>query len=241
MSIANTSPKLQRFLTRVNPLAKIVVSLVITGMAFSLKSVWAMGVLVVVLVGLLLLCVTRQNMRQIMQGIIAGAIAILVFVAIGTLLLNNIQASLLYGLRLVAILLPTPLLAITTPPADLVRALQAAKLPSFLILSLMLTWRFLPIIQQEAQRILEANQLRGVDLSRQPQHWFSGLFVPLIFRIVSYADEVTIGLETRGYDPNATRSMSQPLVWQLCDTGFVLGAVLVLVCVGYLDSIGAGM
>ena len=240
MSIARASSKSPGFLTRVNPLAKIIVSLVITGMAFSVKNVWAMGVLVAVLVVLLLLCITRQNIRQIGQGMIAGTIALLLFVAIGTLLLNNVQAALLYGLRLVAILLPTPLLALTTPPADLVRALQAAKLPSFLILSLMLTWRFLPIIQQEAQRILEANQLRGVDISRQPQHWFAGLFVPLIFRIVSYADDVTIGLETRGYDPNATRSMSQPLVWQLRDTLFVIGSVLVVVLVGYLDSVNAG-
>jgi len=240
MSIAKAAPKSKGFLTRINPLAKIIVSLVVTGIAFSLKSVGAMGILVAVLLVLLMLCVTRRNMRQITQGIISGAIAILVFVTIGTLLLNNFQAALLYGLRLVAILLPTPLLAITTPPADLVRALQAARLPSFLILSLMLTWRFLPIIQQEAQRIFEANQLRGVDLGRQPQHWFSGLFVPLIFRIVSYADEVTIGLETRGYDPNATRSMSQPLVWQLRDTVFVLGSVLVLLLVSYLDSLGAG-
>jgi len=228
------------FLTKVNPLAKIVVSLIVTGIAFSLKSVWAIGVLVVVLLLLLLLCITRQNIRQIGQWVLFSTIALVGFVAIGTLLLNNPQAALLYGLRLIAILLPTPLLAITTPPADLVRALQAAKLPSFLILSLMLTWRFLPIIQQEAQRIFEANQLRGVDLGRQPQHWFAGLFVPLIFRIVSYADEVTIGLETRGYDPNATRSMSQPLVWQLCDTLFVIGSVLMLVVVSYLDSVGAG-
>ncbi|MDX2228868.1 MAG: energy-coupling factor transporter transmembrane component T [Leptolyngbyaceae cyanobacterium bins.349] len=158
-----------RFLTRVNPLAKIIVSLVITGIAFSLKNVWAMGVLVGVLLVLLLLCVTRQNMRQMAQGILSGAIALLVFLAIGIGLLNNPQAATLYGLRLIAILLPTPLLALTTPPTDLVRALQAARLPAFLVLSLMLTWRFLPIIQQEAQRIFEANQLRGVDLGRQPR------------------------------------------------------------------------
>jgi energy-coupling factor transport system permease protein len=240
MSIARATAKPTGFLTRVNPLVKIMVSVIVTGIALSLKNLWAIGILVAVLFLLLVRCITRQNMCQIGQGIASSMIALLMFVAIGTLLLNNVQAALLYGLRLVAILLPTPLLAITTPPADLVRALQAAKLPSFLILSLMLTWRFLPIIQQEAQRIFAANQLRGVDLSRQPHHWFSGLFVPLIFRMVSYADEVTVGLETRGYDPNALRSSCQPLVWQLRDTLFVVGSVLVLVVVGHLDSVGAG-
>lgn len=235
MSIAKSAPESRGFLTRVNPLAKIIASLVITGIAFSLKSVVAMSVLVAVLVGVLLLCITRDNIRQIGRGLLVGTIAIFLFVAIGMLLLNNAQSALLYGLRLVAILLPTPLLALTTPPADLVRALQTAKLQSFLILSLMLTWRFLPLIQQEAQRILEANQLRGVDLSRQPQQWFSGLFVPLIFRIVSYADEVTIGLETRGYDPNAPRSLSQPLRWRFHDTVFVGGTLLLVGIVSLLE------
>lgn len=224
-----------QFLTRINPLAKIAVGLVTTCLAFSLKNIWAVGTLVAVLLLLLLLSVTRQNIRRLRKWMLSSAIGLLLFVAIGTVFFNTFQPALLYGLRLIAILLPTPLLALTTPPADLIRALQSTKLPAFLTLSLMLIWRFLPIIQQEAQRISEANQLRGVDLTWQPQHWFSGLFLPLVFRIVSYADEVTIGLETRGYDPNAPRSISQPLVWKTRDTAFVFGAGAVLILVGILD------
>jgi len=125
--------------------------------------------------------------------------------------------------------------ALTTSPTDLVRALQAIKLPSFLVLSLMLVWRFLPVIQQESQRILEANQLRGVELSRQPHRWFSGLFVPLVFRIVSYADEVTIGLETRGYDPSLPRTISKPLTWQSRDTVFTTASWLIFGIVAHLE------
>jgi len=99
----------------------------------------------------------------------------------------------------------------------------------------MLIWRFLPIIQQETQRILEANQLRGVDLKFQPQQWFSGLFIPLMFRIVAYADDVTVGLETRGYDPQAPRSKSKPLRWQLQDTIFTVTTVVMLAIVGYIE------
>lgn len=97
----------------------------------------------------------------------------------------------------------------------------------------MLTWRFLPLMQREAFRIIEANQLRGIDLSRQPRYVVSGLFIPLIFRIVSYADEVAIGLETRGYDPDSPRSMSQPLTWSFPDT------LLILSCIGLLLGISA--
>jgi energy-coupling factor transporter transmembrane protein EcfT len=109
------------------------------------------------------------------------------------------------------------------------------QLPNFIVLSLILTWRFLPLLQQEAQRIIEANWLRGVNLTRQPTQLFSGLFLPLIFRIVAYADEVTVGLETRGYDPTAPRTNSQPLRWHLKDTIFAASATAILVVVGYLE------
>jgi energy-coupling factor transport system permease protein len=231
MLISKTAPQKQRWLADINPLAKIVVSLIITSIAFSLRSLWAVGLLVSVLLLLLLMSVQIK-----LKTILVVTFSLVVFTAIATWLLNNFQFALLNSLRLVAIFLPTPLLAMTTPPADLVRALQAAKLPSFLILSLMLVWRFLPLIQQEAQRILDANLLRGVDLTRQPQQWFSGLFVPLIFRIVSYADEVTVGLETRGYDPNAPRSISQPLTWRIGDITFIVGSVMLTVIIMILNS-----
>ncbi|MEM9979086.1 MAG: energy-coupling factor transporter transmembrane component T, partial [Cyanobacteria bacterium P01_D01_bin.2] len=130
---------------------------------------------------------------------------------------------------------PGPIFSLTTSPAELTRALQAAKMPSFLVLSLTLVWRFLPVVQQEAQRIIEANQLRGVDLRRRPGQWFPGLFVPLIFRIVSYADEVTVGLETRSYDPSARRSLGQPLRWRRLDTGVAIAATAIVGAVGYLQ------
>jgi energy-coupling factor transport system permease protein len=126
-------------------------------------------------------------------------------------------------------------MASTTAPSDLVRALQAVRLPGFLVLSVMLIWRFLPLMQQEVQRIVDANQLRGVNLARQPRQWFPGLFLPLIFRMVAYADDVTIGLETRGYDPTAPRSNSRPLKWQFSDTLFTIGAVVLLSGIGYLE------
>ena len=225
------SELLQRsFLARVNPLLKIVVCIVVVSIAFSLRNLPAVGLLAGVLLVLLFM-----SIRLKLKTLLIAAIALLLFTAFATWVLGNLQSAILNSLRLLAILLPTPLLAATTPPGDLVRALQAAKLPSFLVLSLMLTWRFLPILQQEAQRILEANQLRGVNLSRQPQQWFPGLFVPLIFRIVSYADEVTVGLETRGYDPDAPRSMSQPLTWKTRDTSFALSSAFVLAIVCYLE------
>lgn len=227
--LANTVTSSKRgWLWRVNPLLKIGLSIVAVSIAFALQDLAAAGLLVGVLLGLVL---TVGMSWRVWLG---GAIALLLFTAL-TWLLRDWPSAILNTLRLLAIMLPGPIFSLTTSPADLTRALQAVKLPSFLVLSLMLVWRFLPVVQQEAQRIIEANQLRGVDLRRRPGQWFPGLFVPLIFRIVSYADEVTIGLETRSYDPNVRRTMGQPLQWRGLDTGVSLSSIAVFWAVGYLQ------
>lgn len=216
-------------LFQINPLLKLMVCLSVTIVALLLHQLAAIALLVGSLILLALLSV-----RLSLKVWVYGAIALTIGVAISTILRDE-HTALLSALRLLAIALPAPLLKSTTVPSDLIRALQAVRLPGFLVLSIMLIWRFLPLMQQEVQRIVEANQLRGVSLARQPRQWFPGLFLPLIFRMVAYADEVTIGLETRGYDPTAPRSNSRPLKWRPADALFIVGTVVLFSGVGYLE------
>lgn len=217
-------------LATVNPLLKIITCILLTTFALLLKNPWALGILVsVMLVGIF------TQLRVSVAIWLRGAIALAIFGGFSFWLGGGWDATALSTLRILALILPAPLLAGTTPPMDLIRALETAKLPPFLTLSLLLVWRFLPIIGQEATRILDANQLRGVDLSRQPTQWFSGLFVPLIFQMVAYADEVTIGLQTRGYDGISPRSNSRPLGWAGQDTLFVISVLVLILGISYAE------
>jgi energy-coupling factor transport system permease protein len=218
------------FLTRINPLLKIIVTIATISIAFALRDLTAASLLVGVL---LLLSAIAIQIR--LKTIVFATLILILFTAFASWALGDVRAAVINSLRLIAILLPTPLLSATTPPADLVKALQTVRLPAFLVLGVMLTWRFLPIIHQEVIRIIEANQLRGVDLSRQPRLWFGSLFVPLIFRIVTYADDVTVGLETRGYDPNLPRTQATPLKWRIQDTSFAISAMFILSFVTWLQ------
>ena len=204
-------------------------SLGFIGLALFLKSIPAMAALV----GGLLLLLSQLRVRPLL--LLYGGLTLALFILFSAWLLGDWSRAAFSALRLLAILLPAPVLALTTPPTDLIRALQAARLPSFLTLSLMLIWRFFPLMQQEVQRIWEANQLRGINLSRRPEKLFAGLMTPLVFQMVAYADEVTIGLQTRGYSPTAPRSNSKPSRWRMADSFFCIGALLWLSLIGYLE------
>lgn len=222
-------PSRTGWLTPINPFLKMGLSMSLVILSLFLHHLLALAVLVGGL-GLLLISTTVPPVL-ILYGLLGFGLFTLTSVAIS----RDWAQSLFGTLRLLAILLPGPVLAQTTPPADLIRALQKARLPGFLSLSLMLIWRFFPLMQQELQRIWDANQLRGVDLRRRPGQWFTGLMVPLVFQMVAYAEDVTIGLQTRGYAPAAPRSNSQPLRWRWADTLFCLGTVCWLGSVGYLE------
>jgi len=219
------------WLTPINPFLKMGLCVVIIGLALVLKQIVAM----LVLVSGLLLLLTQIKVRPAV--LLYALVSLTIFTLFSAWFLEDWLIAVFNALRLLAaFVLPAPVLALTTPPADLIRALQVARLPSFLTLSLMLIWRFFPLILQEIQRIWEANQLRGINLGRQPGKWFSGLIVPLVFQMVTYADEVTIGLQTRGYSPTAPRSNSKPIRWQLRDNLFCLGALLWLSLIVYLEG-----
>jgi len=223
-----------RWLTPINPFLKIGLSLVLILLALVLKQTLAVGVLV----GGLLLLLTQLKIRPLV--LLYSLFSLALFVLASAWLLEDWPLAIFSGLRLLAILLPAPVLALTTPPADLIRALQATPLPSFLTLSLMLLWRFFPLMQQELERIWEANLLRGVDLRYRPRRWFSGIILPLVFQMVAYADDVTIGLQTRGYDPNQPRSSSKPMGWRWFDSLFCLIALLWSGIVVYLEWFAVG-
>ncbi len=216
-------------LSRINPFLKIGLSFGLIGLSLFLRHIAPM----LVLLGGVLLLMTQLKLRPLILGYIL--LMVCIFTGSTALLLQNWPEAIFSTLRLLAIVLPTPVLALTTPPADLIRSLQTVRLPSFLTLSLMLIWRFFPLMQQELQRIWEANQLRGIDLKWRPGKWFSGLMVPLVFQMVVYADEVTVGLQTRGYSPTEPRSNSKPLHWRWADTLFCGVAIAWLTLICYLE------
>ncbi|MDJ0704906.1 MAG: energy-coupling factor transporter transmembrane component T [Leptolyngbyaceae cyanobacterium MO_188.B28] len=229
MPIFKRSQARPGFLHQINPFLKIGISFGLISLALFLESLPAMAALV----GVLFLLMTQIRVRPIL--LLYGVVTLTVFFVFSGLFLGDWAKAGLSALRLLAIVLPAPVLALTTPPTDLIRALQATRLPSFLTLSLMLIWRFFPLIQQEMQRIWEANQLRGIALSRRPEKWFSGLITPLVFQMVAYADDVTVGLQTRGYSPTEPRSNSKPIRWRLGDTVFSVGALLWVSLIAYLE------
>ena len=115
------------------------------------------------------------------------------------------------GGQLSLFILISSILTLTTSPLELLRALEKLGRPLTrvripvpeLCLAMLLCLRFLPILGQEAERIIEAQRARGIDLNsgtwRNRLEKFHGIFLPLLYNVMGRAEELATAMAVRGY------------------------------------------
>ena len=115
------------------------------------------------------------------------------------------------GGQLALFILFSSILTLTTSPLELLRGLEKfggpltrVRIPvPDLCLAMLLCIRFLPILGQEAERIVEAQKARGIDLNsgtwRNRLEKFHGIFLPLLYNVLGRAEELTTAMAVRGY------------------------------------------
>ncbi len=145
----------------------------------------------------------------------------------------GLERGLLVAARLVLLVALSSLLTLTTRPLELVEAIETALSPFRLLglpvneaaLLTLLSFRFLPILALETERVIQAQTARGAYLDsgnlRQRLIALRGLLIPLFVRALSHAGHIAEAMEARCYrgPHHRTRRKSQPLGW--LDIAFV--------------------
>ena len=143
-------------------------------------------------------------------------------------------------LRLVLMLSLTMILTATTKPLDLTYALEwfmtplkVIKFPAHEIaMTISIALRFIPTLLDETERIMKAQESRGVDFKRgrigSRFKAIISLIVPLFISAFQRSEELADAMEARGYDPRAKRTRYRKLVFHFGDIfAFILsGAVM---------------
>lgn len=150
------------------------------------------------------------------------------------------------SLRLVLLIVLSSYLTLTTSPLMLTDALERLLKPLKCIgvpaheLAMMMTiaLRFVPTLLQETDKIMKAQQSRGVDFSSgnmltQLKNIIP-ILIPLFISAFRRADELAIAMESRCYHGDEGRTRMKQLRWQTRDTlamllgGVVLAAAIVM-------------
>lgn len=149
-------------------------------------------------------------------------------------------------LRLVLMISFTMVLTSTSKPMDLTNAfewyispLKVIKFPAHEIaMVLSIALRFIPTILEESQRIMKAQESRGVDYKSKGLIRkivaLTSLIIPLFYSAFERSEELSNAMEARGYDPSFKRSKYNKLRFGYRDIisvlliGTIFAGVLVL-------------
>jgi energy-coupling factor transport system permease protein len=153
---------------------------------------------------------------------------------------NAIWQTLYIVIRLILMVGLTMVLTTTTRPLDLTYAiewylapLRIVKFPTHEIaMTISIALRFIPTLLDETNRIMKAQESRGVDFKngklKEKIRAVVSLIVPLFISAFQRSEELANAMEARGYDPAAKRTRYRVMKWKFRDT-FALVFVLVFI------------
>lgn len=223
----------QSFIHHLNPLTKLAILVCVAILTFTLISELAA---LIILAFLLLAYVgarinplrLSRRLRYILTFALIIALVQLLFTSYGTLIFylipsftlgfgpyfpittSGVANAIILALRLINIVLASGLFVATTDPTLFAVALTRLRLPYRYSFLLVLTLRLVPLFDQEASIVHNAQRVRGIRLDHGVIRGFLRrlryTFIPLIVSALSRVDTLTLAMDGRGFGYAKTRT-----------------------------------
>lgn len=238
---------------RLDPRAKLVGLIIYIMAVFMANSYTLFGILY--LFGAAVVIASRVPLSKVLKSI-RGVLILLILTGVLNILFTpgdtllwqwgvlkitaeGLNKGALMVLRLIGLIAFSSILTLTTTPIllsdgveSLFKPLKKFKVPVHEF-SMMMTiaLRFIPILMDEADKIMKAQRSRGGDLNSgsigRRVKGIVAIIIPLFFNALKRADDLAIAMEARGYEGDNGRTKLRQLQWQGRDTT-ALAAVTLL-------------
>ena len=133
----------------------------------------------------------------------------------------------------------------TTEMDDLIVAFQRMKMPQSVIISFVVTVRYMPTLVTEYRMIRNTMAIRGIcdtwcKKLLHPLSTIEFILIPLLMRCLKVADELAASGSTRGLEKEEVRYAINPVRWSVRETITVAIAVIFLFVLTALDNSSIG-
>ncbi|CAO3359162.1 energy-coupling factor transporter transmembrane component T family protein [Azospirillum melinis] len=182
--------------------AKLGGLLLVTILVLALPGGW--GALIAGSIGAAVLVAARLPAKQVLAELRAPVLMLTLLFGFQALLAGGgWEETAVAVARFAALILLATLVTLTTRVMDMVDLFErlfgllrpVGVNPAKMALMLALTIRFIPLLGEQVREVRMAQRARGVERN------IAALFVPLLVKILTMADDLTAALEARGYDP----------------------------------------
>lgn len=185
---------------RLDPRVKLLISILLFILAIVSRSILEL----VGIVGFVLaLSEAAKILKRITRtALLTTAFAIFIFVlnfAIG----RNLELSVLYAIRFVAIVVSTSLFFITTSPDELEQVMNTFHIPRDIVFAFVTAVRFIPVMLLDALQIMDAQKSRGLEMQKgnlvSRVKNMVPVLIPLVVSSVIRSGELAEAMESRAY------------------------------------------
>lgn len=159
-----------------------------------------------------------------------------------TLYSGAVTQTLYIAVRLLLMIMITTCLTATTKPMDMTLGIEELLSPFKKIgvpaheiaMLISIALRFIPDLIDETQRIMKAQQSRGVDMQegslKEKIGAILSLIVPLFVSAFQRAEDLANAMEARGYSPGEKRTRYRKLKFHFRDYVLLSGSICILAC-----------
>lgn len=165
---------------------------------------------------LFILFLSKIDMKIYLKNIYTLRVFIIFIIIINFIFNINLLETIYMLLKLVYLVTLSAILTFTTPPTEITYGLERIFrifnkiLPiGSIALSMTLALRFIPMITMQAERIIKASSLRGIDFNESIKSKIlsiSNLFIPMIYLSLKKADSLADIMEVRLYNYGISRT-----------------------------------
>jgi energy-coupling factor transport system permease protein len=240
---------------RLDPRSKIVFVLLITTLIVIVQDLWVAGA---VLLTLILFWVLARLPFSVVTELGKAMIGIVAFLFIvqallypgetalvqpviprcvpliggkGEVTLEGILFALLLSLRLLAMIIVLPLVSMTTPMHVFTLGLVRLGLPYRLAYTMTTALNLIPILQAEANVIVDAQRLRAFQVFErgkflEKMRAYPSLVTPLIIGAMRRAQLIAVAMDSRAFGAGVNRTYIQDICMQSRDWAFIAFSVL---------------
>jgi energy-coupling factor transport system permease protein len=219
---------------RLDPRVKLLISALMFVTTLLVRSLYELAFVLAFMVALAAVATVLRRVLRTMSltALFSGFIFVINF-----LITRNLETSLLYALRFVAIVVSTSLFFITTSPDELEQVMKTFRLPRDVVFAFVTAVRFIPVMLLDTIQIMDAQKSRGLELEkgnvlRRVRNMIP-ILIPLVVNSVVRSGELAEAMESRAYGAVPKPTSLAAYRASATDKVVALAAVVTFVLVAY--------
>jgi energy-coupling factor transport system permease protein len=185
---------------RLDPRVKLLISALMFVTTLLVKTVYELALVLAFMIGV---AAVATVLRRVGRTMMLTALFSAFIFFLNILFTRNLESSLLYAVRFVAIVVSTSLFFITTSPDELEQVMKTFRLPRDVVFAFVTAVRFIPVMMLDTIQIMDAQKSRGLELEkgnilRRVRNMIP-ILIPLVVNSVVRSGELAEAMESRAY------------------------------------------